>query len=120
MDSYEHGSRFTTILDRMIAALEAENNALLERRPYNAGEIQAKKTMALFELERLGSPIPAEAAPLSERVACLRRLLEVNQSLLRSNVLALRELVDVLRARDLSEESDGTYSVRSISGPGQK
>lgn len=105
-------TQFSNVLERMIATLETENAALRDHRPYQIGELNARKSMALYELERIGGPGPA--MPL-ERLGHARKLLEENRTLLKQNVDALGDLIDLLHSHHLGDESDGTYSAQSLS-----
>lgn len=115
MKQAQRDARFSSVLERMIAALEAENTALREHRPYQIAELNTRKNMALYELERLGSissTIPA--APLA-RLGHARKLLEENKTLLKLNMDALGEMIDLLQSHQQCDESDGTYSAKSLS-----
>lgn len=108
-------AQFSSVLERLIATLEAENTALRERRPYQIAELNARKNMALYELERLGSMPPSIHAEPLGRLGHARRLLEENRGLLKLNTKALGEMIELLHSHQLSDDSDGTYSATSIS-----
>lgn len=108
-------TQFSSVLERMIGTLEAENAALRERRPYQIAELNARKTLALYEFERLGGISSAKAALPLKRLGLARGLLEENRTLLKLNVKALGEMIELLRNQQLGDESDGTYSAQSLS-----
>ena len=106
---------FTNALERTIATVEAENSALRERQPYRIGELHARKTLVLYELERMGAvAVPPDSA--AGRVRRLREVLDENRRLLKLNITALGEVIDTLNQLRIGEESDGTYSARSVAG----
>jgi hypothetical protein len=108
-------AQFSSVLERMIATLEAENTALRERRPYQIADLNARKSMALYELERLGSTSPPMPVAPLERLGHARMLLDENRALLKLNINALGEMIELLRSHQLSDDSDGTYSATSLS-----
>jgi hypothetical protein len=117
MKSAQREAQFVSVLERMITTLEAENAALRERRPNKFAELNARKNMALYELERVGSmPPPISAHPLG-RLGHARMLLVENRALLKINMNALGEMIELLHNHQLSDDSDGTYSAKSISKP---
>ena len=119
MKPQETISQFASVLDRAIATIEEENRALSERRAYRIADMQARKSMVLYELERLSArPVPADAA--LERLERLKRRLVENRRLLLLNVTALREVLDTLQQVHLGEDSDGTYSAQSIGHGGAR
>ena len=115
MTSAQSEAQFSGVLERMIAMLETENEALRERRPYSIGEVNARKTMALYELERLGGMRATTSAKPFERLGQARKLLNENRALLERDISALVEIIELMNSHELSESSDGTYSARSIS-----
>ena len=115
MNSTQREAQFSSVLERMIATLEAENAALRERRPYQIAEVNARKSMALYELERIGHTRAATSAEPFERLGHARKLLDENRSLLELNIGALVEVIELMYSHERSDSSDGTYSARSIS-----
>lgn len=114
----ERVTQFPGVLERMIATLETENSALRECRPYQIGELSARKSMALYELERLGGMAPPIPALPLVRLGHARKLLDENRTLLRLNMTALGDLIELLHSHQLGDESDGTYSAQSLSRQG--
>lgn len=111
-------TQFSSVLERMITTLETENAALRARRPYKVADLNARKSMALYELERLGGILPEAPGYLRERLATARKLLDENRTLLKLNMTALDDLIELLHSHQSGEESDGTYSAQSLSRPG--
>ena len=111
---------FSNVLERTISTLEAENSALRERRPYRIAELHTRKSMVLYEFDRLGSGSVAPEGASLERLKRLRELLDENRNLLRLNLAALTEVIETLQQVQIGEASDGTYSARSIAGATQR
>lgn len=115
MKPFDQPNQFAHVLERTMSVVEAENVALRERRPYHIGEWHARKAMALYELEHLGNLSSARRENLRPGLERLRELLGENHSLLRLNIAALGEVMDVIHSHQLGIESDGTYSATSVS-----
>ena len=118
MNDADRTSQFCGVLERMIATLEVENSALRERRAYQVAELSGRKTMALYELEKLGGKAEGRTAMPQERLGYARKLLKENQALLKVNITGLADLIDMLRTHELGDESDGTYSAQILAGQG--
>lgn len=116
MKPSDQPSQFANVLERTMSVLEGENSVLRERRPYHVGDWHARKAMALYELERPGNLTSARTENLRPRLERLRELLGENHALLRLNIAALGEVVDVLHGHQMGIESDGTYSATSVTG----
>jgi hypothetical protein len=117
MNRAQPKSQFFSVLERMITTLETENAALRARRPYPVAQLNARKSMALYELERLDGIPPDVPAYLIERLAQARKLLDENRTLLKLNISALGDVIELLHTHQIGEESDGTYSAQSLSRP---
>lgn len=107
---------FVKVLERAIVAIEEENRALRLKQPMRFSEMQAHKSIVLFEFERLSAGTPRPSAPMLERLRTLRDRLAENRALLLVNVAALKEVIVTLQELRLGEELDGTYSAQSVSG----
>lgn len=108
-------TQFSSVLERMITTLETENAALRARQPYPVADFNARKNMALYELERLGGLPSGVPVYLLDRLAQARKLLDENRTLLKLNMNALGDLIELLHTHQIGEESDGTYSAQSLS-----
>lgn len=115
----DQSSQFSSVLERTMMVLEAENDALREKRLVHFGDLHARKAMALFELERLGSLPATQSNRLRHRLELLRDLLGENRALLGLHIRALAEVVDALQVHQIGVDSDGTYSARSVIGGGR-
>ena len=112
-------SQFADLIERAIVTIGEENAALSERRTHGLAEIQARKGIILYELERLGANSPAPARQVLPRLAELRHVLARNRSLLKLNIAAIEEIVAALHELQLGEDSDGTYSAWGPLGAGR-
>ena len=116
MQPSDQPNQFAHVLERTMSVVEAENAVLRERRPYHVGEWHARKAMALYELEHMGTLSSARHGNMRPKLERLRELLGVNHSLLHLNIAALGEVMAVIHNHQMGIESDGTYSATSVSG----
>lgn len=102
----------SNVVERLIEAVDAENQHLRAGRLDSLEQFVARKNHALVELSRVVSPedVPSLSAALAEQVMRLKQVLSANESLLEIRAEAVRELSKIVREAMRAAESDGTYS----------
>jgi hypothetical protein len=100
------------IVERLIAAIEAENRDLAEGRPAQYEAYSLRKNQGLLELNRL---IPAlggatAAGPLREALADLHAKLEANRRALGVQLKACAAVSEIIARAIQDGQSDGTYT----------
>jgi hypothetical protein len=103
---------FLAALDRLEETVDLETTALENHQPADIGDLHNRKSRSLLELTRLGRTLPPGAEPaLRGRLDALRRKLGRNQTVLKLNLDAVREIADLLLGALGEAESDGTYGM---------
>lgn len=107
-----------TTVQRLHDLLDAEIAALRSRRPVDLGEYNNGKSQALFDLSRAMRILDGVAidAALRQRLQSLRAKLELNGTVLRMHMEAVREISTIVSDAIQAAESDGTYSVAIRAG----
>lgn len=100
------------VVDRLIAAVDAENEHLRAGKLDNLDQFAVRKSHALVELSRAISShdIRSLSSALKEQILHLKQALSTNESLLQVRAEAVRELSGIVRDAMRAMESDGTYS----------
>ena len=106
------------IVERLIAAIEAENRDLEQGRPAQYEAYSRRKNQGLLELNRL---IPAldratAAGPLREALADLYAKLEVNRRALAVQLRACAAVSEIIARAIQDGQSDGTYTALAWRG----
>lgn len=101
----------SNVVDRLIEAVDAENQHLRSGRLDSLEQFVAKKNHALVELSRVVAPedIPTLSMVLKEQIIKLKQVLSANESLLEIRAEAVRELSRIVRDAMRAMDSDGTY-----------
>ena len=100
------------IVERLIAAIEAENQDLEQGRPAQYEAYSLRKNQGLLELSRLIPALDGAAAagPLREALADLHAKLEVNRRALAVQLKACAAVSDIIARAIQDGQSDGTYT----------
>ena len=103
---------FLAVVDRVEAVLDAETDALTRQLPSDMTDIGNRKRQGLLELSRALKSAAAAGprAEIRDRLARFARALERNRAVLGSQLLAVREIADIIGHTMREAESDGTYS----------
>ncbi len=102
-------------IERLETLIEAETQALKSGGPVDFERYNVRKAHALLELTALTRSRPRRFTPaIAARVAALEQKLARNAETLEQHLRALSEICDMAIKRLQAEESDGTYSRRSI------
>ncbi len=103
---------FTAVVDRVEAVVDAETEALAQRRPVDMAGLTLRKRQGLLELSRImrafsgiGPQVEAQ-----DRLGRLSAKLERNRVVLDRQLRAVREVADIIAASIKDAESDGTYT----------
>lgn len=103
---------FTAVVDRVEAVVDAETEALAQRRPVDMAGLILRKRQGLLELSRImrafsgiGPQVEAQ-----DRLGRLSVKLERNRVVLDRQLRAVREVADIIAASIKDAESDGTYT----------
>lgn len=103
---------FTAVVDRVEAAVDAETEALTQRRPIDMAGLILRKRQGLLELSRIMRAFSG-IGPQTEAQGRLDRLsvkLETNRVVLDRQLRAVREVADIIATSIREAESDGTYT----------
>lgn len=105
-------------VQRLHDLLDAEIAALRSRKPIDFAEYNNGKSQALFDLSRAMRLLEGVAidAGVHQRLQGLRAKLELNSSVLRMHMEAVREVSTIVSDAIQAAESDGTYSVAIRAG----
>ena len=104
-------------LDRLEETIDAETSGLEAHRRVDLAELNSRKSRSLLELTRLGRGLTASPDPaLRERLARLQGKLKRNQTVLKLNLEAVREIGELLLGALGEAESDGTYGMPTRRG----
>lgn len=103
---------FLAVVDRVEAVLDAETDALTRQLPADMTEIGNRKRQGLLEMSRALKSAAAAGprAEIRDRLAQFARTLERNRAVLGSQLLAVREIAEIVAQTMQEAESDGTYS----------
>ena len=106
------GGSVDRAIDYLAATVDQETNALRTRAHVDLAEFNNRKNQGLLELNRALRGIDAATAglALASRLADLRAKLDVNRTLLKTHMEAVREVASVVSDAIRDSESDGTYS----------
>jgi hypothetical protein len=103
---------FLAALDRLEETIDLETSALEKHAPADIADFNNRKSRSLLELTRLVRTLPPAAEPaLRTRLAALKGKLLRNQTVLKLNLDAVREIADLLLGALGEAESDGTYGM---------
>lgn len=120
----ERGLHARNTIDRTMQRIEKlvdrETEALRTRTAIDLKESNNSKSQALLELGLAARSLEGIQldADLVERLKLLRTKLEVNQTMLRRHLEAVREVASVVADTIQDREWDGTYSQHVTSGGG--
>lgn len=97
---------------RLEEVIDQETEALRSRKSVDLKGFNERKGQALLELTRLLRHVQGGAGnpQLQARMASVRAKLEVNRSVLKMHLEAVREIAETLSDAIRNAESDGTYS----------
>ncbi len=102
-------------IERLEALIEAETQALKSGGRVDFKRCNARKAHALLEFMTLSRGRPRRfTQTLAARVTALEQKLARNAQTLEQHLRALSEICEIAINRLKAEESDGTYSRRSI------
>lgn len=102
-------------IERLEQLIDAETAALRGGDSVDFGGFNSRKAHALLEFIMLTRSHPQMVTPaLAARVAGLEHKLADNARLLQQHLRAISEICDIAIKQLQAEESDGTYSSRSI------
>ncbi len=105
------------IVERLIAAIEAENRDLEQGRPAQYEAYSLRKNQGLLELNRLIPALDrAAASPLREALADLHAKLEVNRRALAVQLRACAAVSEIIARAIQDGQSDGTYTALAWKG----
>ena len=103
---------FFAVVDRLETTIAGETKALAANRHDDLGEFTRQKRQGFLELNRivnaLNNTIPSQ--DVIARLAKFKRILEANDSALRTHLDAMAEVTDIIVRVMREAESDGTYS----------
>lgn len=102
-------------IERVRAALEAENARIVSGKVVDFQEFNLRKSQGLLELSRL-TPVLASTQidpALREALVGLRAKLEDNRRILRVQLKAAQEVSELIARTIQAGQSDGTYSAFS-------
>lgn len=107
------GESLDRAIDYLGAIVDQETEALRTRAMIDLGEFNNRKNQGLLELNRALRGLDASAAThVGARLADLRAKLDVNRTLLKTHLDAVREVASVVSEAIRDSDSDGTYSSR--------
>ncbi len=100
------------VLDRLRAAVEAENRDLGSRRAIDYSSHSQRKNQGLLELTRLRATVDSvrNDAAASAALADLSAKLEINRRLLGTQLKAAKTIAGIVARAIREGQSDGTYS----------
>lgn len=100
------------VIDRVEGLVEAETEALARHLPADMTDFGNRKRQGLLELNRALKAAAAAGprAEIRDRLARFAARLERNRLALGSQLLAVREIADIIAQTLQEAESDGTYS----------
>lgn len=102
-------------IGRLASIIESETQMLKEGGRLEFDALNARKAHALLEFVLASrSARPGETALLGESVRRLQESLAENKELLETRLRATQEIAQLILAGIRTEESDGTYTVRSL------
>ena len=105
------------VVDRVESVLDDEIDVLNRGIPSDMTEFGNRKRQGLLEMSRAlrAAAAAGPRAEIRERLARFAAKLDLNRSVLGTQLRAVREIADII-ARTLQDaESDGTYSPGSVS-----
>ena len=103
---------FLAALDRLEETIDLETSALEAHKPADIGDFNNRKSRSLLEITRLARALPPGAQPrLKMRLDRLHAKLKRNQTVLKLNLEAVREISDLLLGALGEADSDGTYAM---------
>lgn len=107
---------FLAVVDRVEAVLDAETQALTRQIPTDITEFGNRKRQGLLEMSRALRAAVAEGprADIRDRLARFSAKLERNRTVLGAQLLAVREIAEIIAQTLRDAESDGTYSVPAL------
>jgi hypothetical protein len=103
------------VIERLSQMLDAENEQIASRQAVDYVTLNARKSQALLEINRLAPTLRAAEASPEFRAAMtgLRAELERNARLLKIQLQAARTITDIIARAIRDGQSDGTYSAYS-------
>ncbi|MGI4764068.1 MAG: hypothetical protein ACRYGP_03215 [Janthinobacterium lividum] len=109
-------SAFLAVVDRVEAVLDAETQALTRQIPSDMTEFGNRKRQGLLEMSRALRAAVAEGprADIRDRLTRFAAKLERNRTVLGAQLLAVREISDIIAQTLREAESDGTYSAPAL------
>jgi hypothetical protein len=112
------GDSLDRAIEHLGAIVEQETDALRMRAAIDLAEFNNRKNQGLLELNRALRALDTGAASrsIAARLADLRAKLDVNRTLLKTHLEAVREVASVVSEAIRDSDSDGTYSSRIGSG----
>jgi hypothetical protein len=107
------GAYLLMVIERLEETVEQETAVLRSGRKYDLRDFNDRKSHGLLDLSRairlLGTADPGET--VKSRLAGLRSKLEVNRSVLKMHLDAVREITAIVSEAIRDADSDGTYSI---------
>lgn len=103
---------FLAVVDRVEGVVEAETEALTRNLPADMTELGNRKRQGLLELSRALKAAAAAGprAEIRDRLARFAARLERNRLVLGTQLLAVREIAEIIAQTLQEADSDGTYS----------
>ncbi len=103
---------FMTVVERVESVLEAETEALTRNLPVDITDLGNRKRQGLLEMTRAlrAATAAGPRADIRDRLTTFARKLERNRMVLGSQLLAVREIAEIIAQTMQEAESDGTYS----------
>jgi hypothetical protein len=109
-------SAFLAVVDRVEAIVDAETQALTRNIPADMTEIGNRKRQGLLDMSRTLKAAVAEGprADIRDRLASFSTKLDRNRKVLGAQLLAVREIAEIVAQTLRDAESDGTYSASAL------
>ena len=103
---------FETVLNRIEATMDTENEHLRRNQPAVLGDLSNRKRQGLLELGRIMRVLSVTGPhpDLTDRLARFRTKVETNRQVLDVHLQAVRGVADIIARTMKDAESDGTYS----------
>ena len=103
---------FLAVMDRLESVLDGETEALKGRLPTDMADIGNRKRQGLLEMNRaLRAAASDRSRPeVRERLKRFSVAVERNRAALGTQLLAVREIAEIIAQSMRDAESDGTYS----------
>ena len=103
---------FLAVVDRLEAVLDGETHSLKGRIPTDMAEIGNRKRQGLLEMDRALRAVASDRSrpEVRDRLKRFAVAVERNRAALGTQLLAVREIAEIIAQTLRHADSDGTYS----------